>query len=90
MTKTQKLEAANKKLRKENRALRKALAAACDWALDAADVIDDENLVDPEDGESDDFRTRVAEWRKLSKQPEAERHLARRLQREQENEARGE
>jgi hypothetical protein len=72
-----------RKLRKENLQLRKALAKTCDWALDSADVIADEGIVDPEDGEDDDFRVTIAELRQLSKQPEAERHAARRKAREQ-------
>jgi hypothetical protein len=82
LNKMEKLEAANAKLRKENLVLRKALADACDWALDSADVIDDENLVDPEDGESEDFRARIANWRKLARRPEAQRHIERRKARE--------
>jgi hypothetical protein len=73
-----------RKLRKENLQLRKALAKACDWAIDSADVIADNELVDPEDGEDEDFRATIAELRLLSKQPEAERHIARRKAREEE------
>jgi hypothetical protein len=66
-------------LRKQVKELQVALAKACDWALDSADVIADyQGLLDPEDGEDEDFRSTIGELRVLSKQPEAERHVARR------------
>ena len=67
-----------RKLNKDNLQLRKALAKACDWALDAADVIADEDICDPEDCEETDFRATIMELRKLSKLPEDERHIERR------------
>jgi hypothetical protein len=65
-----------RRLIKDNDALRKALAQACDLALDAVDVIADENICDPE--EDKEFRMQITELRELSKLPEAERHVERR------------
>jgi hypothetical protein len=71
-------------LRKQVKELQVALAKACDWALDSADVIADEGVCDPEDGEDTNFRDTILGLRALSKQPEAERHIARRKVRERE------
>jgi hypothetical protein len=71
-------------LRKQVKELEVALAKACDWALDSADVIADEGICDPEDDEDGDFRDVILRLRELSKQPEAERHVERRKARERE------
>lgn len=70
-----------RKLRAQVKKLQKALAKACDWALDSADVIEDDGIgVDEE--ESDDFRDVILGLRELSGEPEAERHVERRKARE--------
>jgi hypothetical protein len=61
---------------KEIRKLRTALAQACDLAIDSADVIDMEGVcLDEED--SINFRADIAELRKLTQQPKAQRHVER-------------
>jgi len=73
------LQRDKRKLQKANTELREALARACDLAIDAADVIlEEEVILDPESGEDEDFRAEIAELRALSKHPEAERHIERR------------
>ena len=69
-----------RKLRKEIADLQKALAKACDLAIDAADVIVDEGICDPEDNEDTDFRAMIAKLHEKTKQPESERHIERRKQ----------
>lgn len=71
-----------RKLKKRIKELEDGLVRACDLAIDAADVIDDEKIVDPEDEESEDFRYDIGKIRTLVKRPEADRHVARRKQRE--------
>ena len=57
----------NQLVRERNKARRQLSEArrvgriACRLTLDAADVIDESNMVDPEDGESEDVRRRIAE-----------------------------
>jgi len=71
-----------RKLKKQVKDLQKALAKACDWALDSADVIEDDGIgVDEE--ESADFRDVILGLRKLSGEPEEERHAERRKAREE-------
>jgi hypothetical protein len=69
---------AKRKLRERVRALEEGLVRACDLAIDSADVIDSENIADPE--ESEDFRYSVGKIRTLVKRPEAARHVMRKLQ----------
>lgn len=74
---------AKRELRRRIKELEDGLVRACDLAIDAADVIDDENIVDPEDEESEDFRYDIGKIRALVQRPEAERHIARRQMQEQ-------
>ena len=71
-----------RKLGKQVKELQLALAKACDWALDAADVIADEGIADPEDDEDGDFRDVILGLRELSGQLESGRHAERRKARE--------
>lgn len=75
-----------RKLAKENNALRKALAQACDLALDASDIIVAENISEAE--EDEEFQMMIIELRDLSKLPEAERHVHRREEKAREKAAR--
>lgn len=75
---------AKRELRKRIKELENGLVRACDLAIDAADVIDDEQICDPEDEESEDFRYDIGKIRALVKRPEAERHAMRRKAREEE------
>jgi hypothetical protein len=51
-----KAKAEVRRLKAERKELRSALMRACGLALDAAQIIDEEGVVDPEDNESNDLR----------------------------------
>jgi hypothetical protein len=63
----------NKLVRERNAAKRQLSAArkagrlACRLTLDAVEVIDSENICDPEDGESDYVRERIAKIQEILK-----------------------
>ncbi len=61
---------------KEVRQLRNALAAACDVATDAADLLLSEGVMTPEEDDEIAFRTTVAKLRKLAKRPAAPQHIS--------------
>jgi hypothetical protein len=65
-----------RKLKKEVKLLREKLAKACDLALDAAEVIEDDGIgVDEE--ETQDLRDMIMSLREYAHRPEAERHVGR-------------
>lgn len=77
-----KRDAELRKLRKEVKTLRDKLAKACDLALDATDVIEEDGIgVDEE--ESQELRDMIMDLRGYAKRPEAERHVERQQKQQQ-------
>lgn len=79
--KIDKRDAVIRALRKENKLLRGKLARACDLALDAADVVE-EDCIGGDEEEAQELRDMIMDLREYSKRPEAERHAERRKQKE--------